>query len=101
MCHSPEILGDAEWLKLFNQNGFYYIEEFTIDHMFKNGLGNISPMQNHIFGEGYDPLDSRTDDEVRNIRFVHSHIYKDGTTLEDFSTQYTKRMCNILLRRNR
>lgn len=42
--------------------------------MFKNGIGNIIPMQNDIFGEGYKSIEEMEDDEVEKLHFFHHHL---------------------------
>jgi hypothetical protein len=51
--------------------------------MYKNNICNIKPMTNHIYGEGYKEMKLITDDEFKLIKFIHCHINKENTNLEN------------------
>ena len=105
LCSSNEILQNPKWVKLQQQNGFYYIEEFVVDYMYKNNIGlqKIKPMQNHLYGEGYKPIDMMTDDEISEIRFMHCHMNLDEneSIYESQKKIYAKRISKILLNKRK
>lgn len=94
LCHADTIRQNPEWLKLYNENGNYYLEEFVVDYMYRGGIGNIKEMRGHICGEGYVPIDELTDDEIRQINFIHNHIYHDEPTF-DYQKQYITRRIRL------
>ena len=61
----------------------YDIEEFVVDYMFKNNKVNIIPIMNHLYGEGYVPIENRTLEEISDIIFLHSHIYMSDKSPDD------------------
>lgn len=94
LCNSDTIRKNEEWIKLYNENGNYYLEEFVVDYMYNNNIGNIRPMSGHIFGEGYVDINDMTDDEVRSVAFIHSHMDYRPQSI-DFHQQYIKRILKI------
>jgi len=64
LCCSDEILKSEAWLSQQKIDGSYFLEEFVVDYMFKHGIGDIAPMQNDIFGEGYKSIEDMTDVEI-------------------------------------
>ena len=102
LCSSDEILQNKDWLKLQQQNGFYYIEEFVVDYMYNNNIGmqKIKPMQSHLYGEGYKQIELMTDDEIRSIRFMHYHAYLENNDSNSIAQKqaYARRISQILLK---
>ena len=85
---------NEEWKKIENETGKYYLEEFVVDYMYKNNISNIKPIKNHIYGEGYKEMNLITDDEMKDIRFIHSHIdKKDPKKDQQFFKNYIFRTC--------
>lgn len=75
MLSDKRVLESEEWYKVELQNGQYYLEEFAIDFMYHNGIGNITPIQKYQFGMGYPSLDTFTDEEIKKIYLCHEHIF--------------------------
>lgn len=99
LCNSDEILKSEAWLSQQKTDGSYFLEEFVVDYMFKHGIGDIAPMQNDIFGEGYKPIEDMTDIEIQKIHFLHSHLYLNERCQESQAKQqqqYMKRMSSLL-----
>lgn len=103
LCHSKEILDNSDWHQIRSETGDYFLEEFVVDFIFKNSerFQKILPVQGHLFGEGYKPIDLMKDDEINRIRFLHSHIYHgDLPPNGDYSEQeeyrkYAERLSRI------
>lgn len=99
LCQSDEILKSEAWAAQHKIDGDYFLEEFVIDYMFKNGIGNIIPMQNDIFGEGYKSIEEMEDDEVEKLHFFHHHLDLTQTGKTDVEQlAYMKRMSAVLSR---
>lgn len=106
LCHSEEILGSEEWHQVKAETGDYFLEEFVVDFMFKNSsrFQKIIPVQGHLFGEGYKPVDLMKDDEIQKIRFLHSHIYhgdlppNDGYSEQEEYKKYAERLSRLKIR---
>lgn len=84
-CQKGEALESEEWKRIYNDSGYYFIEEFVADYMQLHKLGPqpILNMCGHIFGEGYKPLSLMNDDEIKKLNFLHSHIYLNEGPLDD------------------
>lgn len=83
LCYSDEIRHHPDWISISKERGMYDIEEFVVDYMFKNNKVNIIPMVNHLYGEGYVPIENRTLEEISDIIFLHSHIYTSDKSPDD------------------
>lgn len=94
LLDNPE--SDPDWLHVREQTGEYYLEEYAVDKMFRDGRIPIKPMQKYQIGEWYTPVKELTDEELNEVYFWHEHIIHD-TEYDKFreKIEYTKRMKKI------
>lgn len=63
-CMDEKLLRSAEWLEIEKQYGSYYLEEYAVDWLFRNGAIDVQPAQWYQFGEGYPPVASYPRDKI-------------------------------------
>lgn len=72
---SDEVLNDPNWLKIKDQEGDYWLEEFAVDYMYEHGIGRIRPLQNYQYGFDYPSLDFFVKNGLTDRLYLkHSHI---------------------------
>lgn len=75
LCMSDEVLNDPNWLKIKDQEGDYWLEEFAVDYMYEHGIGRIRPLQNYQYGFDYPSLDFFVKNGLTDGLYLkHSHI---------------------------
>jgi hypothetical protein len=72
---NPE--SDPEWLKVREQTGEYYLEEYIVDKLFHLDSSILKPVQKYQIGEWYTPVSEFTDEELKNVYFWHEHLISD------------------------
>jgi hypothetical protein len=72
---NPE--SDPEWLKVREQTGEYYLEEYIVDKLFHLDPSILKPIQKYQIGEWYTPVSEFTDEELKNVYFWHEHLISD------------------------
>jgi hypothetical protein len=72
---NPE--SDQEWLKVREQTGEYYLEEYIVDKLFHSDPSILKPIQKYQIGEWYTPVSEFTDEELKNVYFWHEHLISD------------------------
>lgn len=68
---------DPEWLKVREQTGEYYLEEYIVDKLYHQDRNCIQPVQKYQIGEWYTPVSEFTDQELTNVYFWHEHLISD------------------------
>lgn len=68
---------DKGWLKVREQTGEYYLEEYVMDRIYDSGKFNIMPIQKYQIGEWYTPVMELTDSELKDVYFWHEHLEYD------------------------
>lgn len=86
LCLSDTILDLPEWKSLQKIYGNYFIEEFVVDYIYKNKLSKIIPIQYYQYGEGYPSIITYPHDKIKNILFLHEHIYKNNVFPYDYNS---------------
>lgn len=81
LCFKKYVIKTDEWHAVKIQFGDYYLEEFVIDYIYANNLAKIMPIQRYQYGEGYASLKTFNDEEIKNLYFLHEHLYKDKRML--------------------
>ena len=77
-CFNSNVLNSAEWNDVKKQTGDYYLEEFAVDYINHNKLANILSVQKYQYGEGYASIRTFTDEQLKNLYFLHEHMYING-----------------------
>lgn len=72
-----EGLHDEEWLKVREQTGDYYLEEYVVDKLFHSDPSVLMPIQKYQIGEWYTPVKEFTDEELSKVYFWHEHLISD------------------------
>lgn len=85
MCFSNEILNDDHYKNIQKTYGNYYLEEFVVDYLNKNVFNNILPIKYYQYGEGYPSISEYPREEIKNIYFLHEHIYKNNKFPYDYN----------------
>jgi len=75
ILNDPE--SDAEWLKVREQTGEYYLEEYIVDKLFHADPSILRPVQRYQIGEWYTPVKQFTDEELKKVYFWHEHLIPD------------------------
>jgi hypothetical protein len=75
ILNDPE--SDAEWLKVREQTGEYYLEEYIVDKLFHADPSILRPVQRYQIGEWYTPVKEFTDEELKKVYFWHEHLIPD------------------------
>jgi hypothetical protein len=75
ILNDPE--SDAEWLKVREQTGDYYLEEYIVDKLFHADPSILRPVQRYQIGEWYTPVKQFTDEELKKVYFWHEHLLPD------------------------
>lgn len=79
--HTHAILNDptsdSQWLKVREQTGEYYLEEYIVDKLFHDDPSILYPVQRYQIGEWYTPVKEFTDEELVNVYFWHEHLIPD------------------------
>lgn len=75
ILNDPE--SDPEWLKVREQTGEYYLEEYIVDKLFHANPGLLWPIQRYQIGEWYTPIKEFTDEELKRVYFWHEHLIPD------------------------
>lgn len=78
LCFDKAVLESDAWKQIKQQHGNYFLEEFVIDYIYSNKLIDIQPIQYYQFGEGYPSIDIYPQERLKDIYFLHEHIYKNG-----------------------
>jgi hypothetical protein len=68
---------DPEWIKVREQTGEYYLEEYIVDKLFHADPSILRPVQRYQIGEWYTPVAEFTDEELTNVYFWHEHLLPD------------------------
>ena len=68
---------DPQWLKVREQTGEYYLEEYIVDKLFHADPSVLRPVQRYQIGEWYTPVKEFTDDELTRVYFWHEHLIPD------------------------
>lgn len=68
---------DPNWLKVREQTGEYYLEEYVVDAIYHEAPNLIHPVQKYQVGEWYTPVKEFTDEELKSVYFWHEHIIHD------------------------
>ena len=77
MCFSDEIFSNQEYKKVRDEHGDYYLEEFVVDYLYTTKFKNILPLRYYQYGEGYPSVTEYPRERIKDICFLHEHIYKD------------------------
>ena len=56
----------------------YFFDEIASDELYSQHPDQISTVQYYQYGDGYPPLSDYTDEEVRQMLFLHQHIRPNG-----------------------
>jgi hypothetical protein len=72
---NPE--SDIEWLKVREQTGEYYLEEYVVDKLFHSNSNILRPVQRYQLGEWYTPVSEFSDEELKRVYFWHEHLIID------------------------
>lgn len=75
ILNNPE--SDPEWLKVREQTGEYYLEEYIVDKLFHADPSILRPVQRYQIGEWYTPIKEFTDEELTKVYFWHEHLIPD------------------------
>ncbi len=86
MCFSDEILSNLEYKRIQEEYGDYYLEEFVVDYLFSTRFHNIFPLRYYQYGEGYPSIVDYPRERVKDIRFLHEHIYRDNKFPYDYNS---------------
>lgn len=81
LCFRDYVVKTREWGEVKMKFGDYYLEEFVVDYIYANNLAKIFPVQRYQYGEGYASIDTFTSDEIKNLYFLHEHLYRDHRML--------------------
>jgi isoleucyl-tRNA synthetase len=68
---------DPDWLKVREQTGEYYLEEYIVDKLFHADSSILRPVQRYQIGEWYTPVKEFTDEELKQVYFWHEHLIAD------------------------
>lgn len=68
---------DMQWLKVREQTGEYYLEEYIVDKLFHSDPSVLKPVQRYQIGEWYTPVKEFTDEELVKVYFWHEHLLPD------------------------
>lgn len=68
---------DPNWIKVREQTGEYYLEEYVVDAIYHETPDKIQPVQKYQIGEWYTPVKEFMDEELKNVYFWHEHIVHD------------------------
>ena len=71
------------------------IEEHAVDYMYHKMMRYIAPLNKVQIGCGYDTVDSLTDEELKNVYFLHGHLD------DPERPEILKKWCNKQLELNR
>lgn len=84
---------DPEWLKVKEQTGEYYLEEYVMDKIVESEVFDIKLIQKYQVGEWYTPVRELSDDELEEVYFWHEHIEYDKDNYDKFreKIEYIKR----------
>lgn len=85
MCFSDEILQNPEYKKVREEYGDYYLEEFVVDYLYVTKSKNILPLRYYQYGEGYPSVVDYPRDHIKDICFLHEHIYRDNKFPYDYN----------------
>jgi hypothetical protein len=77
MCMQYMHSEDPDWLRVRNQTGDYYLEEYVMDRIYANKTFDISPIQKYQVGEWYTPVKELSDLELDSVYFWHEHLEYD------------------------
>jgi hypothetical protein len=75
ILNDPE--SDPEWIKVREQTGEYYLEEYIVDKLFHADPSILRPIQRYQIGEWYTPIKEFTDAELAQVYFWHEHLIPD------------------------
>ena len=75
ILNDPE--SDPEWLKVREQTGEYYLEEYIVDKLYHQDNTVLRPVQKYQIGEWYTPVKEFTDAELQQVYFWHEHLISD------------------------
>jgi len=75
ILNDPE--SDPEWIKVREQTGEYYLEEYIVDKLFHADPSILRPIQRYQIGEWYTPIKEFTDEELARVYFWHEHLIPD------------------------
>jgi hypothetical protein len=84
MCFSDEILSNPEYKKIQEEYGDYYLEEFVVDYLHATKFKNVFPLRHYQYGEGYPSITEYSREQVKDVCFLHEHIYKDNRFPYDY-----------------
>ena len=68
---------DPQWLKVREQTGEYYLEEYIVDKLFHADPSVLRPVQRYQIGEWYTPVKEFSDEELTKVYFWHEHLIPD------------------------
>lgn len=75
LCFDEKVLTSPEWLAIKEVEGEYWLEEYVVDYMYKNGIADITPVQNYQCGYGYPDMAYFIKNRLTGgLYMTHSHI---------------------------
>lgn len=80
-CFKEYVIKTNQWQETKMKFGDYYLEEFVIDYIYANKLAKVMPVQRYQYGEGYASIDTFSDEELKQLYFLHEHLYADKRML--------------------
>lgn len=73
-CFSEKYLNSEEWKRIKAVSGDYWLEEFVVDMMWKEGW-NINPVKDYQYGPGYGSLEKFIKEgKTANLYMEHAHV---------------------------
>lgn len=89
--------GDARWKENCQDQPIYFLEEYVIDKAYNEKQYPILPIKKYQVGEGYAPVKTFSDEELKNVYFWHEHILYEKGYYDKIRErlEFTKRMSKI------
>ena len=73
-CFSEKYLNSEEWKRIKAVSGDYWLEEFVVDMMWKEGW-NITPVKDYQYGPGYGSLEKFIKEgKTASLYMEHAHV---------------------------